>query len=133
MSLASTQCNVLTITMRKADLEYRLLNITNTISRMAAQSAAISEEMMNKIRSQYDFQVVLTDENTKDNPQEIAAINTEEFYLAYQQQMAMVNAKEKLLDAEKQQIETQLKALNTLDEGYQKQLDSNLKKAVLNP
>ncbi|MBO5947642.1 hypothetical protein J6Q66_02260 [bacterium] len=131
MSVAPTQCHLLSIISRKADLEYRLLNIMNDISRLSCQSAALNEEMLAEMQSVYNFQSVLTDENTKDMAEKIEAFNSNEFYVAYQTQMAMINSKEKLLNAEKQQIETQLNALNTLEEGVNKQLENDLKKSVL--
>ena len=41
-------------------------------------------------------------------------------------------AQEKMLDVEKTQIETQLNAINTLQDSLSKQLESDLKKSVLN-
>ena len=94
MSVAPTQCHLLSIIPRKADLEYRLLNIMNDISRLSCESAALNEEMLAEMQSVYNFQSVLTDENTKDMAEKIEAFNSNEFYVAYQTQMAMINSKE---------------------------------------
>ena len=131
MSVASTQCQLLALTSRKSDLEYRLLCITNTISRMSCKTAALNEELMTEVTSNNDYASVLTNENTADISQRIEAFYSSEFYTKYQTQMSMVNSKEKLLDVEKQQIETELSAINTLYDGLEKQLDSDLKKSVL--
>ena len=128
---AVTQCNLLSITSYKANLEYRLLNITNTLTRLSTQSAALNEELLSQMRNLYNFQSVLTDENTKDTAETIEAFNSSEFYIAYQTQMAMINSKEKLLEAEKHQIEVQLNAINTMEEGLEKQLDNGLKNSVI--
>ena len=132
MSLATTQGSILLNTMRKADLEWRLLCITDSLREMSCQATRVQEDMLNEVQSMYSYQAILTSENNKDEAEKIVALNSLEFYTAYQQQMAQINAKEKVLEQEKLQIENQLKAINTLDEGYQKQLENNLKKSVLN-
>ena len=127
MSVAPTQCNLLALTMRKSDLEYRLLQITGTVSRMAAQTAALNQEVLTKVQSMNKYQTVLTGEGSKDVAERLAAFYSSEFYTAYQTQMALINTKEKALNVEKQQIETQINAINTMIEGVEKQIDNNLK------
>ena len=127
MSVAPTQCNLLALTMRKSDLEYRLLQITGTVSRMAAQTAALNQEVLTKVQSMNKYQTVLTGEGSKDVAERLEAFYSSEFYTAYQTQMALINTKEKALNVEKQQIETQINAINTMIEGVEKQIDNNLK------
>ena len=118
MSVAPTQCNLLALTMRKSDLEYRLLQITGTVSRMAAQTAALNQEVLTRVQSMNKYQAVLTGEGSKDVAERLEAFYSSEFYVAYQTQMALINTKEKALNVEKQQIETQLTAINTMIEYY---------------
>lgn len=129
MSVASTQCQILALTSRKSDLEYRLLCINAVRSRMAAQTSALHEDLVREIQSGHIFQTVDQD---SDIEQQIAIATSGEFYTAYQLQTAMINEKEKMLDVEKTQIETQLNAINTLQDSLSKQLESDLKKSVLN-
>lgn len=133
MSVAPTQCQLLALTSRKSDIEYRLLQINAQVSRMAAQSASLQEELMIEVRSNNIYQTVYTGENSKDLEERLEAFYSGEFYTAYQTQMAMINNKEKALNVEKSQLEVQLTAITTEMEGIEKQLDSDLKKAVLNP
>ena len=122
MSVAPTQCCLLALTMRKSDLEYSLLQITATISRMSAKSSALHQELLSQVQTKVN--PVLTGEGSKDIDVEIEKFYTSEFYTAYQAQTAMINRKERDLDVQKQQMETQLNAINTLIDGVEKQLDS---------
>lgn len=128
MSVASSQCHLLSITARKADLEFRLLQLTNEITRLSCKSAALNEELMGQMP---DMESKLLGVGSKNVEEAIEIMLSDEFYVAYQTQMSLVNTKEKILETEKQQIETQLNALNTMEEGVQKQIESGLKKAVL--
>ena len=46
MSIALTQCNLLAITSRKADLQYRLMQITATLQKMTAESTSFYEDIL---------------------------------------------------------------------------------------
>ena len=129
---AFIQMGITAYTSLKEDYEFQLMRITNQISLLTNQAAAVSEEMMNEIRSVYNYEAILTNENTADIAERIEAFNSGEFYAAYQTQLAVINTKEKQLEAEKQQTETKLQAVTTMLEGMEKRQESNLKKEVYN-
>lgn len=132
MSVASTQCHLLMITSRKADLEYRLLQLTNHLSRLASETASLNEELMYQMPSMREQVIDAIGTTDADDVEEALEIMmSDEFYVAYQNQIALIHVQEVSIQAEKTEIETQLKALTTMEEGAQKQLEADLKKAVL--
>ena len=132
MSVASTQCHLLMITSRKADLEYRLLQLTNHLSRLASETASLNEELMYQMPSMREQVIDAIGTTDADGVEEALEIMmSDEFYVAYQNQIALIHVHEVSIQAEKTEIETQLKALTTMEEGAQKQLEADLKKAVL--
>lgn len=132
MSVASTQCHLLMITSRKADLEYRLLQLTNHLSRLASETASLNEELMYQMPSMREQVIDAMGTTDADDVEEaLEKMMSDEFYVAYQNQIALIHVQEVRIQAEKTEIETQLKALTTMEEGAQKQLDADLKKAVL--
>ena len=92
---AFIQLGINAYTALKSDYEQQLLRITNQISSLTCKSAALSEEMMNEIRSVYDYEAILTSENSEGRDQRIEAFNSGEFYAAYESQLALINSKEK--------------------------------------
>ena len=132
MSVASTQCHLLMITSRKADLEYRLLQLTNHLSRLASETASLNEELMYQMPSMREQVIDAMGTTDADDVEEaLEKMMSDEFYVAYQNQISLIHVQEVRIQAEKTEIETQLKALTTMEEGAQKQLDADLKKAVL--
>ncbi len=124
MSLAVAQGTSLFIIMRKAQIEYRLMQITDQLARLAYN---VSNETTTLL-SQFQAQVAAAE--GADEPSVTADVMTsEDFTALYNNITAQYNAKEKLLTNEKKQLETQEKALDTESEGIDKMIESGIKSA----
>ena len=123
MSLAVSQGTSLFITMRKAQIEYRLMQITNHLQQLAARSAQESADLLNR------YQISRADAEGTDDVSTVAAdvMTSTEFTTMYNNITLQYQAKEKPLTNEKLKLETEEKALNTMKDGVDKMIDSSLK------
>lgn len=119
MGFAVSQLTSMTIIEQKANLESRIMRITNQLMDLARKSADITN------KQQVEAQNYI---NQDDDP--VAAIeyvNSDAFQSKYQAQLAQIHVKEQQLDVEKQQAETQQKMLATQQDGWQKLTENNIK------
>ncbi len=119
MGFAVSQLTSMTIIEQKANLESRIMRITNQLMDLARKSADITN------KQQVEAQNYI---NQDDDP--VAAIeyvNSDAFQSKYQAQLAHIHVKEQQLDVEKQQAETQQKMLATQQDGWQKLTENNIK------
>ena len=101
MGFAVSQLTSMTIIEQKANLESRIMRITNQLMDLARKSADITN------KQQVEAQNYI---NQDDDP--VAAIeyvNSDAFQSKYQAQLAQIHVKEQQLDVEKQQAETHRK------------------------
>ena len=123
MGLAAAQATSLFITMRKADIEYRLMQITDELARMAYNVSNETTDLMHQFQSQ-----MAASEGTDDEASVSADVMTSaEFNALYNNITLQYQAKEKLLTNEKKQLETQEKALDTESEWVNKLIESGAK------
>lgn len=122
MSLAVAQGTSLFIIMRKAQIEYRLMQITDQLARL---NYALADETT-RLMSQFQTQVAAVE--GADEPAVTADVMaSEDFSMLYNSMSASYHAKEQILTNEKKQLETQEKALATEEEGIDKMIESGIK------
>ncbi len=122
MSLAAAQGTSLFITMRRADIEYRLMMITNNLQKLANAASQQSQDLLNRYQS-----AIAAQEDTDDPSVAADTMSSAEFTAAYNNMSLMYQAREKVLTTEKQNLETEEKALSTEEESVDKMIESNLK------
>ena len=119
MGFAVSQLTSQSIICIKADLESRIMSITNELMTLARESADITN------KQQLEAQNYI---NQDDDP--VAAVeyvNSDAFQSKYQAQLARINVKEQQLNVEIQQAETKQKMLATQQDGWQKLTENNIK------
>ena len=123
MSLAVAQGTNLFIVMRKAQIEYRLMQITSELQQLALHSAQESADLLNR------YQVKAAYEEDTDDVSVVAAdvMTGTEFTTLYNNMTLQYNAKEKILTTEKKKLETEEQALDTMADGVNKMITSNIK------
>ena len=125
MSLAVAQGTSLFIIMRRAQIEYRLMQITDQLARLAYNVADETTALMNQFQRQ-----VAADAGTDDVSAVAAEVMTSaDFNALYTSITARYQAKERILTNEKKQLETQEKALETESEGIDKMIESGIKQS----
>lgn len=121
MSLAVAHNNLIFIRQRRADIEYRLMMLTNQLTRIAYETCNIEEErqvQMNYLRENYDSQ------DTESSLEEYVSVHISPYF---DSQLAQLNTLEKTIQQEKLQLETQSKEYATLEDSISKAVDSNIK------
>jgi len=122
MSLAVAQGTNLFIVMQKANLEYRLMQITNQLQKLAYAASDEASRMLN------EFQRSVAMSEGTDEPSVAADVmSSTDFMAMYNSMSLQYQCHEKKLNTEKQQLETQQKALDTMQEGIEKMIDSGIK------
>ena len=109
----------------QSDCEYQLTQITNTLSRMAMESQAIVEE---QTAASQAYLAANTDEEGQPTDEAIEWVNSTAFNAIFDRKLKEIQAKEQVLDIQKQQIETRLKMYSTQREGWEKNTQSNIEK-----
>ena len=123
MGLAVAQGTSLFITMRKADIEYRLMLISDQLTKLAYRVSQETTDLINQFQTQ-----MAASEGVDDVSQVTADVMTSaEFNSLYNSITLQYQAKEKLLTNEKKQLETQEKALDTEAEWVDKLIESGTK------
>ena len=123
MSFAMPCVTSFMIIMQKANLEHRLMMITHTLQNLTLHSSEEQQRMYNEYTN---HAMAMTG---KDDESDVAidVMNWDKFCMARQTMMAQFNAKEKQLETEKIQIETQLQSLNTMQDGVDKMISDGAK------
>ena len=123
MGLAVAQGTSLFITMRKADIEYRLMLISDQLTKLAYRVSQETTDLINQFQTQ-----MAASEGVDEVTQVTADVMTSaEVNSLYNSITLQYQAKEKLLTNEKKQLETQEKALDTEAEWVDKLIESGTK------
>lgn len=118
------------ITLQVASLTERLLLINASIQRLSTSAVEATTMLMNYYRSSVTVNGGDIGSNTEDAAENIDIVNDDSFSLTYWEALiAQYNQQEKMLNVEKQQIETQIKAWNTQQESVDKMTDKNIQNA----
>lgn len=120
MSFAMPCITSFMITMQKANIEYRLMMITNQLQNLSRESAnelgKLQTEWLNNAKNMAGV----------DDEADVA-LSTTEFNLAYRTISAQIKAKEDALEREKVQLETQLEEYKTMEEGVNQMIKDGAK------
>ncbi len=109
----------------QSDCEYLLTRITNTLSRMAMEEQAIIEQ---QTAAGQAYMAAHTDEEGEPTDEAIEWVNSTAFNAVFNQKLKEIQAKEQVLDMQKQQIETKQKMYSTQNESWDKSTQSNIEK-----
>lgn len=120
MGLASNQARLNVLTSRKADLEYRLIMITNQTQQLAANKA---EAVAKKSAAVLNYVNAATNEDEKVSFENTAA------YMDYETSMAELEAADSRLTQQQKTVETELQAVQAEEEEIEKLVSSNIKKS----
>jgi len=123
MSFAMPCVTSFMIIMQKANLEHRLMMITHTLQNLTLHSSEEQQRMYNE----YTNHAMAMTGQDDESDVAIDVMNWDKFCMARQTMMAQFNAKEKQLETEKIQIETQLQSLNTMQDGVDKMISDGAK------
>ena len=120
MGLAANQARLNFLTLRKSDLEYRLIMLTNQVQALATEQA---EVVSKKAKALEKFNGT---EEAKDV--KVSFSNTPE-YAEYENAMAQLEVAQTRLDNEQKAVETEHQAISAEQEQVQKLVDNNIKKS----
>ena len=123
MSFAMPCVTSFMIIMQKANLEHRLMMITHTLQNLTLHASEEQQRMYNE----YTNHAMAMTGQDDESDVAIDVMNWDKFCMARQTMMAQFNAKEKQLETEKIQIETQLQSLNTMQDGVDKMISDGAK------
>ncbi len=120
MSFAMPCVTSFMIIMQRANLEYRLMMITNQLQHLSRESAnelgKLQTEWLNNAKN------MMGEDDEAD-----VALATTEFNLAYQRISAQIKAKEDALELEKTQLENQLEEYKTMEDGVNQMIKDGAK------
>lgn len=123
MSFAMPCVTSFMIIMQKANLEHRLMMIAHTLQNLTLQSSEEQQRMYNEYTN---YAMAMTGEDDESDVA-VDVMNWDKFCVERQAMMAQFNAKEKMLETEKIQIESQLQSLNTMQDGVDKMISDGAK------
>ena len=118
MGLASNQARLNVLTLRKADLEARLLTLSNQTQRIATEQAQAIADKSNAITTYIA--------NSAD--QTVSFENTKA-YMDYETAMSKLEIAQNKLDQQQKTAETELKAVQNEQEQVKKLVETNAKKS----
>lgn len=119
MGLATNQARLNVLTIRKADLEYRLTSMMFKQEKLAIENGELVAQKS---------QALETYVNDKNNGKDVAPSFLESAaYIDYENAMAELEAAQTRLDQEQETIETQHQQVQAEEEQIQKLVDSNIK------
>lgn len=116
MGLATNQARLNVLTLRKADLEYRLTSIMLQNQKLAIETGELVAQKANK----------LTDYINNKTDDSVAFTDTQD-YADYETAMAQLEAAQTRLDQEQEALDTQLQQVSAEEEQIQKLVNSNIK------
>ncbi len=109
----------------QSDCEYLLTRITNTLSKLAMEEQAIVEQ---QTAAGQAYMAAHTDEEGEPTDEAIEWVNSTAFNSIYTAKLKEIQAKEQVLDMQKQQVETRQKMYSTQRESWEKCTQSNIEK-----
>ncbi len=107
----------------QSDCEYLLTRITNTLSRMAMEAQTIVEQ---QTAAGQAYMAAHTDEEGEPTEEAIEWVNSTAFNAMFEAKLKEIQAKEQVLNMQKQQIETKQKMYSTQNESWEKTTQSNV-------
>ncbi len=107
----------------QSDCEYLLTRITNTLSRMAMEAQTIVEQ---QTAAGQAYMAAHTDEEGEPTQEAIEWVNSTAFNAMFEAKLKEIQAKEQVLNMQKQQIETKQKMYSTQNESWEKTTQSNV-------
>ncbi len=107
----------------QSDCEYLLTRITNTLSRMAMEAQTIVEQ---QTAAGQAYMAAHTDEEGEPTAEAIEWVNSTAFNAMFEAKLKEIQAKEQVLNMQKQQIETKQKMYSTQNESWEKTTQSNV-------
>lgn len=117
-----TEQNVMNI---QSDCEYQLTLIMNTLQRMTSEQAAITQEQMTASQAYLEQH---KDEEGVISQDAINWVNSDAFNAKFNAKLKQIQAKEQILDIQKQQLETRQKMASNQKDGWNKNKNSNIEK-----
>ena len=118
--------------MEIAELQFQSTCLANELQRLSCEIAHIYEQEMNDAAYMLDLdpQIAGTDAKYMAN---IETWTSSVFYTKYETQLALLQNKEKRIETEKAQIDTQIKAYEQLEESYKKEIETGVKQGTISP
>ena len=123
MSFALPCVTSFMIIMQKANLEFRLLQITNSLQNLSRESAYKSGQYL----QEYQNKVRIAQGADDESDVAVEVLNSTDFNIKYQDMMLQFTSKEKILEIEKTQLENQLASYKTMEEGVNEMIKSGAK------
>lgn len=120
MSFAMPCVTSFMIIMQRANIEYRLMMITNQLQQLSRESA----NELGKLQTEW-LNNAKNFEGADDEAD--VALATTEFNLAYQNISSQIKAKEDALEMEKIQLENQLEEYKTMEDGVNQMIKDGAK------
>jgi len=116
MSFAVSTGSSFMYSMMKANIQYQLMSITRQIDALLQQSMTVSDKY------QKAMQQALQPSSDTDS-----SLNLDGSFLSFDPEMAIIQAKEKMLDNQKQQLETQLQEVTAMSDSNDKLISDDVK------
>ena len=123
MSLAAPHCTSIMITLQKANIEFRLQQITLALQSLSRAAAQESQQYYNQGKSTLAMSLGEDDESKV----ALDLMNSMNFSAAMDNMRMQYKVKEDVLNTEKLQLESQHKALTQQEEWVDKMVDSGIK------
>lgn len=120
MGFAVSETTSMTIIYQKADLEYRITQLTNELTQLSRKS----QDIVNKQQAEAQKWIA----HDEDPIAGIEYVNSSAFQLKYQALLARIQAREQAVTVEKQQAETKQKMLASQEDGWSKLTENSIKK-----
>lgn len=112
----------LVLTSQKADVEFQINTLTGRLQTMTYKSGSLMEDYLSKMQQKTD------ETETNDAEENIETFNSDEFMLEYEIATTKLNAQEKVIELQKNNLETKQKALSTQLESTEKRIQKNTEK-----
>ncbi len=117
-----TEQNMINI---QSDCEYQLTLIMNTLQRMTSEQAAITQEQMTASQA---YLQAHKDEEGVISQEAIDWVNSDAFNARFNTKLKIIQAKEQILNVQKQQLETKQKMASNQRDGWNKNKTSCIEK-----
>ena len=124
MSFALPCVTSFMIILERANIEHRLMMITNTLQNLTRDSAAEGSRMMMEWQAQ-----AMRETPGADDESDVAldVMTSADFQVAYNNMLLEYQVKEKALESEKLQLENRLASYNTMEEGIDQMIKDGAK------
>lgn len=109
----------------QSDCEYQMTLIMNTLSRMTSEEATVTQEQMTASQTYLEAH---KDEEGVIDQTAIDYVNSDAFNAKWNAKLRQIQAKEQILEQQKQQIETKQKMASNQVDGWNKNKNSNIEK-----